>query len=175
MLLGHRSRSQSAFEACAFQNCVQPITLSCMVGFKNYLAEMFIMTRRCVACKNMLLGQRSRSQPVLKVCAFQSHVWPITSSFMVGLENYLAEIILTTRQCVECKNHVAETKVKVKAYTYSLCVDISCSVHNFIRHGGIWKLFDTNDHQMTRQCVLCKNSVAVSKIKFRVFTLTVYA
>ena len=139
MLLGHRSRSQSAFEACAFQNCVQPITLSCVVGFKKYLAEMFIMTRRCDACKNMLLGQRSRSQPVLKDCAFQSHVRPITSSFMVGLDNYLAEIILTTRQCVECENHVAgsKVKVKVKAYTYSLCVDISWSVHNFIRHGGI--------------------------------------
>ena len=54
---GQRSRSQSALKVCAFKNCVQPITSSYMVGFKNYLAEMIILTRQCVACKNMLLGQ----------------------------------------------------------------------------------------------------------------------
>ena len=35
---------------------VRPITLYCMVtmvGFENYLAEMIIMTRQCVACKNL--------------------------------------------------------------------------------------------------------------------------
>ena len=32
--------------------CVWPITLYCMVGFENYLAQMIIMTRQCVACKN---------------------------------------------------------------------------------------------------------------------------
>ena len=37
---------------CVFQNCVQPITLSGMVGFENNLAEMIIMTRRYVADKN---------------------------------------------------------------------------------------------------------------------------
>ena len=137
MSLYQRLRSQSALKVCAFQNRVQPITSSCIVGFKNYWAQMFIMTRRCVACENMLLGQRSRSQPALKVCAFQIHVRPITLSCMVGLENYLAEMIITTRQCVRCKNHVARSKVKVTVHTYSLCIGISCSAHNFIRYGGI--------------------------------------
>ena len=58
MSLGQRSRSQSTLKVCEFQNRVQPITLSCMVGFKNCLKEMFIMARQCVACKNMSLGQK---------------------------------------------------------------------------------------------------------------------
>ena len=41
---------------------------------KNYITEMIITTRRYVACKNVSLGQRSRSQPSLKVCALQVHV-----------------------------------------------------------------------------------------------------
>ena len=32
---------------------VQPITLYCMVGFENHLAQMVIMIRRCVTCKNL--------------------------------------------------------------------------------------------------------------------------
>ena len=44
-----------------------------MMSFKNYLAEMIITTRQYVACKNISLGQRSRSQPALKVCASQIH------------------------------------------------------------------------------------------------------
>ena len=31
---------------------VRPITSSCIVGFKNYLAQMITGTRWCVACKN---------------------------------------------------------------------------------------------------------------------------
>ena len=34
---------------------VRPITLSCMVGFKNNTAQIIIMTRQCVANKNMTL------------------------------------------------------------------------------------------------------------------------
>ena len=65
MLLGQRSRSQPALKVCAFQIDVQLITSSCMVGCENYLAEMIIMTRRCVASRTMSLGERSRSQPAL--------------------------------------------------------------------------------------------------------------
>ena len=103
MSLGQRSWSQSALKLCAFQNCVQPKTSSCMGVFKNYLAEMIITTRQCVICKNILLGQRSRSQPALKVFAFQIHVGPITSSCMMGFENYFAKMIITTRQCVDVR------------------------------------------------------------------------
>ena len=114
--------SQSALKVCAFQNHVQPITSLCMVGFKNYTAEMIITTRQYILCKDMSLGQRSRSQPALKVCAFQIHVRPITSSCIVGFENYFAEMIIVTRQCVACKNHVPRSKVKVTVDTLSLCI-----------------------------------------------------
>ena len=36
---------------------------------------------------------------------------------LVGFENYLAEMIIMTRQCVVCKNHVARSKVKVTVHT----------------------------------------------------------
>ena len=115
MSLGQWSGSQLALKVCAFKNHVKPITSSHMVGFEKYLVEMIILTRQYVACKNILLGKRSRSQPALKVCAFQIHVRPLTSSCMVGCENYLAEMILTTRRCFICKNHIARSKVKVTA------------------------------------------------------------
>ena len=58
MLIGQRSRSQFALKFCAEavvkSFCVQPITLYCMVGFENYVAQMIIMTRQCVACKNLV-------------------------------------------------------------------------------------------------------------------------
>ena len=95
MFLGQRSKSQSSFKICVFQNRVQPKTSSCMVGFKNYLAEL-IITRRYVASKNISLGHWSRSQPV-KVCAFQIHVRPKFLSYMVEFENYLEEMINKTR------------------------------------------------------------------------------
>ena len=80
----------------------------------------------------MSLGQRSRSQSALKICAFQIHVRPITSSCIVGFENYFAEMIIVTRRCVECKNHVPRLKVKISADTLSLGFPESCPTHNFI-------------------------------------------
>ena len=47
------------------------------------------------------------------VCVFQIHVQPITSLYMMGLKNHIAQMIILTRQCVACKNHVARSKVKV--------------------------------------------------------------
>ena len=117
MSLGQRSRSQSALKVCAFQIGVQPITSSCMVGFKNYLAEMFITIGLYVLCNDMSLGQKLRSQLALKVCVFQIHVQPITSLYIVGFKNYLAEMIIVTRLSVACKNHVPKSKVKVTAVT----------------------------------------------------------
>ena len=93
----HVARSKvkvtAELKLCAFQNCVQLIT-ACMVMFKKYFAEIIITTRQCVVCKNMLLGQRSGSQLALKVCAFQIHVGPITSSCMMGFKIGLAETII---------------------------------------------------------------------------------
>ena len=33
---------------------VLPITLYCMERFENYLAQMIIITRQCVMCKNIV-------------------------------------------------------------------------------------------------------------------------
>ena len=45
-------------------------------------------------------------------------------------------MIITTRQCVMCKNHVAKLKVVVTVCTYSLCLGFSetclCPPHNFV-------------------------------------------
>ena len=38
-------------------------------GIENDLAQMIIMTRRCVRTRTMSLGQRSRSQSALELCA----------------------------------------------------------------------------------------------------------
>ena len=51
------------------------------------------------------------------VCVVQIRVRPITSSYMVDFENYLAQMIIITRRCVTCKNHVARSKVKVTVGT----------------------------------------------------------
>ena len=85
----------------------------------------------------MALGHRSRSESALKVFVFKNCIKPITSSCMVGFENYLAEMIITTSQCVRCKNHVARSKVKVTVGTLSLCIPEACPTHNFIMHGRI--------------------------------------
>ena len=54
---------------------------------------------------------------VFGVCVFQIRVQPITSLCMVGFKNHVAQMIIKTRQCVACKNHVAKSKVKVTVGT----------------------------------------------------------
>ena len=90
------------------------------------------------------------------VCVFQIRVWPITSLCMVGLKNNLAHMIIKTRQYVACKNHVAMSKVKVTVGTYSFCVLKLCPTHNFIMHGGIWKLCGTTNHTDKMECHMLK-------------------
>ena len=55
---------------------------------------------------------------------------------MMGLEKYLAQMIIKTRQCVLCKNHVAMSEVKFTVRTYSLCICLnetySCPAHNLV-------------------------------------------
>ena len=103
------------------------------------------------------------------LCVFQNCVRPITSSCMVGFENYLAQMISKIKQCVPCMNHVTRSKVKVTVHIYSLCRGILCSAHNFIQLGGIRKLFSTNDYQDKTLCPV-KNHVVRSKFKFTVRT-----
>ena len=71
--------------------------------------------------RTMSLGQSSRSQSTLTVCALTSHVQPIISSGMVGFENYLAQMIIKTRQCVLYKKHVALSR------SNSQCALIVCA------------------------------------------------
>ena len=81
---------------------------------------------------------------------------------MVGFENYLAEMIIKTRQCVLCKNGVARPKVKVTVGTLSLCILESCPTHNFIPTiGDIGKLFCRNDHQDDVSGVRTRSKVKV--------------
>ena len=55
---------------------------------------------------------------------------------MVGLDNYLAQMIIKTKECVLCKNHVCMSKVKFTVRTYSFCIGLnetySCLDHNFV-------------------------------------------
>ena len=150
--LGQRLRSQSVLTVCAFQNRVRPITWSCMVGFENYFTEM-IKRRRSVVCKNHVARSKVKvtagtlSLCIPESCPTHNFIWKL-----VGFENNLAEMIITKGRNVACKNHVAWTKVKDTVHNYSLCIGILCSDYNLTRHGGIWKLFGTNDHQDKTMC-----------------------
>ena len=86
--------------------------------------------------RTMSLGQRSRSQSTLTVCALASYVQAIISSCMVVFENCLAQMITKPRQCVLCKNHVATSKGRFTVCSYSLCIGLNetylCPAHNFV-------------------------------------------
>ena len=71
------------------------------------------------------------------MCVFQIRVRHITSLCMVGFKNYLAQMIIKTRQRVACKNHIARSKVKGTVGSLSFWVLKSCPTHNFIMHGRI--------------------------------------
>ena len=99
---------------------------------------MIIVTRQCVASKDHVPRSKVKVMADTSSLGIQNRVQPITSfQTLVGFENYLAEMIITTRQCVVYKNHVARSKVKVTVHTHSLYIGISCSAHNFILHGWI--------------------------------------
>ena len=96
---------------------------------------MIITTRRCVTC--MYHVARSKVKVTVNTHSAEAfHVQIIISCCMVVFENYLAQMIIKTRQCVLCKNHVAMSKVKFTICTYSLCIGLketySCPAHNFV-------------------------------------------
>ena len=75
----------------------------------------------------------------------------------MGFENNLAQIIIMTRKCVDNKNHVTRSEVKVSVRTLHLCIGLSktcpCPTHNFVMHGKISSLFfGTNDHHDKTMC-----------------------
>ena len=62
-----------------------------------------------------------------------------SSSCMVRYEIYLAQIIIMTRKCVVCKNHVASSMVKLTLqhlnFGHQFCGAYSCPAHSFVLHG----------------------------------------
>ena len=54
----------------ALQTSVRPISLSCMVGFKNCLVEMIITRRQCGMCKNHV----GRSKVKVIVCTLTLYI-----------------------------------------------------------------------------------------------------
>ena len=124
---------------------------------------MIIKTRQCVAaCKNHVARSKVKvtvgalSLCIPKLCPPRNFIPKIG-----GVKNYLTEMIITTSQCVVCKNYVPRSKVNITVQTYSLCIGIPYSAHNFIRHCETGKLFGPNDHQWKS-----KNQVATSIVKF---------
>ena len=51
------------------------------------------------------------------VCVFQNRVRAITKPYMMGFATNVAQMIIMTRPCVQKKNHVARSKVKVTVHT----------------------------------------------------------
>ena len=53
-----------------------------------------------------------------------------------GIGKLFAQMIIKTRQCVLCKNHVAMSNGKFPVCTNSLCIGLnetySCLAHNFV-------------------------------------------
>ena len=84
MLLGFRSKPQSTLKFCAYASLklvhVRTITLSCVVGFKNYLIQMIIMTKQCVMNKNPVGRSKVYVKSALKLWGHISvkpvRVWP---------------------------------------------------------------------------------------------------
>ena len=91
------------------------------MGFENNLAQIIIMTRRCVANKNHIARLKVKVIVYIKLYALTSVetvcVRPITLLCVVGFKNNLAQIIIMTRGCVAKKNHIARSKVKVTVHT----------------------------------------------------------
>ena len=110
MLLGYRSRSQSAPNLCALASVklvhVRTITLSCMVGFENNLVQIIIMTKQCVMNRTHVVRSKVYVSLHLNRCIDLSETClclPVTWSSMLGLINTVAQMIIMARGCVANK------------------------------------------------------------------------
>ena len=128
MLLGHRSRSRLTLYVCTFQNQVRPIT-----SFENWWDLKIIQQKLSPRQDNMShviatsLGQKSMSQSTLTVfcivilCSAHNFI----TSGMVGFENYLAQMIIKTRQCVPAQEPCPYVNVQVHSPHLQLCIGVS--------------------------------------------------
>ena len=96
---------------------------------------MINTTTQCVVSKNHVARSKVKvTARSLSLCIPET--CPTITSFqkLVRFENYLAEMIITTRRYVIGKIHVARSKVKVTVSTYSLCTGLNetylCPAHN---------------------------------------------
>ena len=85
---------------------VRAVTLSCMHGFLNYFTQMFIISRRCVACKTRLICSKVK---VTLRASVHFCVRALTLSCMHGFLNYFTQMLTISRRYVTCR-----TRVKVK-------------------------------------------------------------
>ena len=107
------------------QNHVRSITLSCVADFRNYLAQMLITTRQCIARKQICRQLESpghKGHVNFVHIVTKARVRPIASFYIVGFQNHLAQMIIMTLWCGPCKNHVATLKVMVTPGTLLLCI-----------------------------------------------------
>ena len=107
----------STLSLCISEPCPTHNFIWKLVGFEKYLAEI-IITRRCVACKNHVAKSKVKVTVHTYSLCIGICVQLITSSSMLWFENYLAQMIIKTRQCVLCKN-VSTSKVKFTVCTYT--------------------------------------------------------
>ena len=93
---------------------VRTITWSCMVGFKNKLVQIIIMTKQSVMNKNHVVTSKVYvTVCTLTLCVDFSETCSCLSITMLGFINNVAQMIIMTRGCVANKIHVASSKFKV--------------------------------------------------------------
>ena len=129
---------------CVSESC-HAHNFSCMIGFKITLAEMIIITRRCVANKNRVAGARVKVKVRIQTLCIgisETCSCPIYILVMLGRKQKLfgANDHHYKKMCRE-QNHIVRLKVKVTVSNYTLCTGVSdsclCPAHNFIMHGVI--------------------------------------
>ena len=93
-------------------------------------------------------------------------VWSIILFCMARVDIYLAQMIIMTRWCVACKNHVTRSVVKVTVCTLTVCIGFSktcsCPAHNFVIHGMISKLSGLNNYDNKAMCRVPRLKVKVT-------------
>ena len=93
------------------------ITWSCIVGFKNKLVQMIIVTKQSVMNKNHVVTSKVYATvSTLTLCVDFSKTCSclsITWSSMLGFINNVAQMIIMTMGCIANKNHVASSKFKI--------------------------------------------------------------
>ena len=118
---------------------VQPIILSCMVGFEHYLAQIIIMTMYVVRSKvKVTVCTSALCLGFGETCLCPAHDFVMRGmvSKFFGISNY--DI---TRQSIECEKSCHWLKGQGHSPHLTLCIGFCetglCPDHNFVLHVGI--------------------------------------